>query len=76
MKKEVVERFISYAQMDTQSNEDNETCPSTPGQMVLAHKLVEELKEIGMEEVQVDEHGYVMATLLRIRTRMFRPLVF
>lgn len=63
MKKEVVERFISYAQMDTQSNEDNETCPSTPGQMVLAHKLVEELKEIGMEEVQVDEHGYVMATL-------------
>lgn len=63
MKKEVIERFISYAQMDTQSNEDNETCPSTPGQMVLAHKLVEELKEIGMDEVQVDEHGYVMATL-------------
>ncbi|OMD38587.1 peptidase T [Paenibacillus odorifer] len=63
MKKEVIERFISYAQMDTQSNEDNETCPSTPGQMVLAHKLVEELKEIGMEDVQVDEHGYVMATL-------------
>lgn len=63
MKQEVIERFISYAQMDTQSNEDNDTCPSTPGQMVLAHKLVEELQQIGMSEVQVDEHGYVMATL-------------
>lgn len=63
MKQEVMERFISYAQMDTQSNEDNDTCPSTPGQMVLALKLVEELKKIGMAEVQVDEHGYVMATL-------------
>lgn len=63
MKKEVIERFISYAQIDTQSSEDSETCPSTPGQMTLAHKLVAELKEIGMEEAQVDEHGYVMATL-------------
>lgn len=63
LKQEVMERFISYAQMDTQSNEDNDTCPSTPGQMVLALKLVEELKKIGMAEVQVDEHGYVMATL-------------
>lgn len=63
MKQEVIERFISYAQIDTQSNEDNDTCPSTPGQMELALKLVEELKEIGMDEVQVDEYGYVMATL-------------
>lgn len=63
LKQEVMARFISYAQMDTQSNEDNEVCPSTPGQLVLAHKLVEELKQIGLVEVQVDEHGYVMATL-------------
>ncbi|MFE4712237.1 peptidase T [Paenibacillus sp. NPDC056722] len=63
MKQEVMTRFISYAEIDTQSNEDNDTCPSTPGQMELAHKLVEELKEIGMQEVTVDEHGYVMATL-------------
>ncbi|AIQ32908.1 MULTISPECIES: peptidase T [unclassified Paenibacillus] len=63
MKQELIKRFISYAEMDTQSNEDSETCPSTPGQMVLAHKLVEELQEIGMTEVTVDEHGYVMASL-------------
>ncbi|ASA24666.1 peptidase T [Paenibacillus donghaensis] len=63
MKQELMERFISYAKMDTQSNEDNDTCPSTPGQMELAHKLVEELKAIGLTEVEVDEHAYVMATL-------------
>jgi tripeptide aminopeptidase len=63
LKQELIKRFISYAEMDTQSNEDSETCPSTPGQMVLAHKLVEELQEIGLTEVTVDEHGYVMASL-------------
>ena len=63
MKEELIRRFVSYAEMDTQSNEDSETCPSTPGQMVLAHKLVEELQEMGLTEVTVDEHGYVMATL-------------
>lgn len=63
MKQEVMTRFISYAQMDTQSDDQYETCPTTPGQMELAHKLVDELKEIGMQEVTVDEHGYVMATL-------------
>ncbi|MEK5490290.1 peptidase T [Paenibacillus sp. FSL R7-0297] len=63
MKQELIKRFISYAEMDTQSNEDSETCPSTPGQMVLAHKLVEELQEIGLTEVTVDGHGYVMASL-------------
>ncbi|QUL54731.1 peptidase T [Paenibacillus tritici] len=63
MKEELIRRFVSYAEMDTQSNEDSETCPSTPSQMVLAHKLVEELQEMGLTEVTVDEHGYVMATL-------------
>ncbi|MGN7762265.1 peptidase T [Paenibacillus sp. 22594] len=63
MKEKLIERFISYAQMDTQSNDDNEACPSTPGQMDLAHKLVAELQELGLVEVTVDEHAYVMATL-------------
>ncbi len=49
--------------IDTQSNEANETCPSTQGQLTLANLLVEELKSIGMEEVSIDENGYVMATL-------------
>lgn len=63
MKEELIKRFVSYAEMDTQSDEDSETCPSTPGQMELAHKLVTELKELGLTEVTVDEHGYVMASL-------------
>lgn len=63
MKNELIQRFTSYVKLDTQSNEHNDTCPSTEGQWALAHKLVEELKQLGMSEVTVDEHGYVMATL-------------
>ncbi|MEK3718176.1 peptidase T [Paenibacillus sp. FSL R7-0333] len=63
MKEELIRRFVSYAEMDTQSNEDSESCPSTPGQMVLAHKLAEELQELGLTEITVDEHAYVMASL-------------
>lgn len=63
MKTEIMNRFISYAQVDTQSNENSETCPSTPGQLVLAQMLVDELKAIGMQEVAMDSNGYVMATL-------------
>ncbi|NGM82117.1 peptidase T [Paenibacillus sp. 7124] len=63
MKQEVIERFISYARVDTQSDEGSQTCPSTPGQMILARKLTEELAEIGMEEITIDENGYVFASL-------------
>ncbi|MGA9225346.1 MAG: peptidase T, partial [Mesobacillus sp.] len=63
MKNEIIERFTSYVKIDTQSNENSETCPSTEGQLTLANMLVEELKVIGMDEVTIDENGYVMATL-------------
>jgi tripeptide aminopeptidase len=63
VKNEMIERFTSYVKVDTQSNESNENCPSTPGQLTLANMLVEELKSIGMDEVSIDENGYVMATL-------------
>ncbi|MHA2853910.1 peptidase T [Paenibacillus lautus] len=63
MKKEVIDRLITYAQMDTQSDENSHTCPSTPGQLTLGRLLVDELKGIGMQEVTMDENGYVMATL-------------
>lgn len=59
----VVERFLRYAQVDTKSDPDSETCPSTEKQLNLGHMLVEELKEIGMTEVSMDANGYVMATL-------------
>ncbi|MCJ8010906.1 peptidase T [Paenibacillus sp. KQZ6P-2] len=63
MKQEIMERFISYAKVETQSNEDSPTCPSTPGQLTLARKLVEEMKTIGLQDVTMDENGYVMGTL-------------
>ncbi|MRX71201.1 peptidase T [Bacillus lacus] len=63
MKQEILERFTAYAKIDTQADENSTSCPSTPGQLTLAHVLVEELKAIGMEEVEMDENGYVMASL-------------
>ncbi|WP_413377684.1 peptidase T [Alkalihalobacillus sp. 1P02AB] len=62
-KTDLIKRLINYAKIDTQSNEENEACPSTAGQLELAQLLVEELKEIGMSDVTIDENGYVMATL-------------
>ncbi|SFC18461.1 peptidase T. Metallo peptidase. MEROPS family M20B [Bacillus sp. OV322] len=63
MKEEIIKRFTSYVQVDTQSSEESETCPSTPGQLTLLNMLTEELKEIGMNDVTIDDNGYVMATL-------------
>lgn len=64
MKKEIVERFLKYVGFDTQSSEEAEgKCPSTEKQLRLAEYLVEELKEMGMQEVEMDAHGYVYATL-------------
>jgi tripeptide aminopeptidase len=63
LKEELIQRFTSYVKVDTQSNEESQTVPSTPGQLTLLHQLVEELKAIGMEDVSIDENGYVMATL-------------
>ena len=59
----LVERFIRYARVNTCSDENSKTCPSTAGQTVLARMLAGELKEIGLQDVTVDENGYVMATL-------------
>ncbi|SER36242.1 peptidase T. Metallo peptidase. MEROPS family M20B [Gracilibacillus ureilyticus] len=63
MKEKIIERFTRYVKINTQSNEENLECPSTEGQWELAHLLVEELKQIGMENVTIDENAYVMATL-------------
>lgn len=59
----LVERFIRYVKINTRSDESSRTCPSTPGQLELAHLLTEELKEIGIQDITLDENGYVMATL-------------
>lgn len=63
MKNEIIQRFTTYVKVDTQSNDESDACPTTLGQLELARMLVDELQEIGMEEVTMDENGYVMATL-------------
>lgn len=59
----IINRFISYITIDTESDANSQTTPSTPKQWNLANKLVEELKSIGLEEVTIDEKAYIMATL-------------
>ncbi len=58
-----LERFLRYVRIDTQSAMDAEVYPSTAKQLDLARILVEELIELGMDEVKLDEYGYVTATL-------------
>lgn len=59
----IVERFLKYVSFDTQSDENTGVTPSTPGQMVFARFLKEELENLGLEEITLDENGYLFATL-------------
>jgi len=59
----VKERFLKYVQVETTSNPDCDTCPSTPGQWTLANMLVEEMKAMGIQDARVDEHCYVYGTI-------------
>lgn len=59
----IIDRFISYVTIDTESDASSETTPSTKKQWDLANKLVAELKEMGMQEVTIDDNAYIMATL-------------
>jgi tripeptide aminopeptidase len=61
--KPIIERFISYVTIDTESDPNSDTTPSTEKQWNLAKKLVEELKTMGMSNVSIDDNAYVMATL-------------
>jgi len=59
----VTERFLRYVKYDTQSDELTNLTPSTPGQFKFAQALEKELRELGLEEISLDENGYLMATL-------------
>jgi len=59
----IINRFISYVIIDTESDPNSNTTPSTAKQWDLANKLAEELKTIGMSDVTIDENAYIMATL-------------
>lgn len=59
----LTERFLKYVSFDTQSDEEATKCPSTDKQMVFAHYLRDELQSEGLEDIFLDEHGYLYATL-------------
>ncbi|HEX2919802.1 MAG TPA: peptidase T [Bacteroidales bacterium] len=63
MKEKILERFLRYVKVDTQSQPDQDQFPSTEKQVQFAKMLVDELRKIGLSDVSVDEYGYVMATL-------------
>ncbi len=60
---QLIDRFLRYVKMDTQSDDATNLVPSTPSQMEFAKKLAEELRQIGLQEVSLDKNAYVMATL-------------
>ncbi len=59
----IVDRFLQYVKFDTQSDEETNMTPSTPGQMIFAQHLEKELRELGLSEITLDDNGYLMATL-------------
>jgi len=63
MKEKILERFLSYVSVDTQSDESSETCPSTAKQFDLANKLKDEMIAIGLQDVSLDDNCYLMGTL-------------
>ena len=62
-KQHLIDRFVSYVTVDTESDPTSENTPSTKKQWDLANALVAELKDIGMQDVSIDENSYIMATL-------------
>lgn len=70
----LIERLIRYARIDTQSDFENNATPSTPGQWDLLNELKKEMKYIGLEEVEVDDHGYLFGTL-PANTEEQRPVI-
>lgn len=59
----VLDRFLHYVAFDTQSNSDNSTCPSTEGQLKLAENIKHEMEQLGLDNVTLDDNGYLMGTL-------------
>ena len=70
-----VELFLEYVKINTQSNEDSDTFPSTPGQLVLLQRLRDELKALGLSDVTMDEFGYVFATVPATSAKQDVPVI-
>lgn len=72
---ELKDRFLKYVGFDTQSNPESETYPSTAKQLILLNYLADEMKELGLEEVEVDSNGYAMGTIPATPGYEDRPVI-
>ena len=72
---ELLERFLKYVGFDTQSDENSTTFPSTEKQKVLLACLAEEMKALGLQEVEMDRYGYVMGTIPATPGYEDRPVI-
>ena len=70
-----LERFLRYVTIDTRADDASSSCPSTPGQLVLMRLLVNELTALGLADVTMDEHGYVMATVPATTAKAHVPTI-
>jgi tripeptide aminopeptidase len=70
-----LERFLRYVTINTRSDDSSSSCPSTPGQLTMLRMLVNELREIGLVDVTMDEHGYVMATIPSTSAKRSVPVI-
>lgn len=75
MSSSVLDRFLRYVRIDTRSDETSTTSPSTPGQLVLMRLLESELRAMGVDDVVIDEYGYLMATLPATAGREAAPVI-
>jgi len=75
LKTSCAERFLRYVTYDTQSQEGSTTYPSTAKQLVLLDRLVQELREIGLQDAARDEHGYVLATIPPTTSKKNVPVI-
>ena len=72
---ELKDRFLKYVAIDTQSDENSETFPSSAKQWDLLNLLVEEMKTLGLEEVTIDKYGYVMGTIPATKGCEMAPVI-
>jgi tripeptide aminopeptidase len=75
MKTSALERFLRYVAIDTRADDSSTASPSTPGQLVLMELLASELRAIGLDDVVVDDHGYLMASLPATSTKPGVPVI-
>jgi tripeptide aminopeptidase len=75
VKTSTLERFLRYVAINTRSDEASSSCPSTPGQLTLLRLLVNEATALGLSDVTMDEHGYVMATIPATTDKLHVPVI-